>query len=165
MSEEDPQDKFETIPKEFGNGAHIVVPKDWAGDIVQLKRVGPQMPETFQNIEVSNFVEAEFETGEETWISGPVTEVQLNISETEMKAYITLEEDHKDEDVHDLYRIEANRSAGDDGWVNDFKIFKHLTEVEIEDIDDEEKLVELGDGDGTAVQVGTLKELSVKTNV
>lgn len=164
MTDDDSLNQFETTPKEFGNGAHVVVPKDWSDDIILLKRVGPQVPPQFHGVAKERFVEAEFEEGEELWISGPVVEVKNDVSDKNMHAHIVLEEDHQDEDVHNLYRIETDREAGDDGWCNGYEIYKFLTPVEIEEADDEIELVELPTGD-TMRRVGTLKELSVKSNV
>lgn len=116
--------QYETVVKEFGNGAHITVPKEWVGDLVHIEHIGPYRPPLFKNVSQNcevvmdidlNEDELQLEAGldeTENSVEGEVIKFEDQIQDDGTEIRFTLVIDTG----KDFYKIEIKRDSGDDGW-------------------------------------------------
>lgn len=161
------KERYETVAKEFGNGAHITVPKQWEGHLFEVKHIGPYCPPLFENIEEEveiamnievNDDELEINTGlnnSEEEISGEVIKFEQSIKNDgkEVKAVVVIDTGSR------FYKIEVNREAGDNGWENSqYKVFRDMNSEELTETNE---IIEL---EGRAIwkPVGNVLSFGVK---
>lgn len=128
QSESKPKNRYEARATEFGNSAHITVPKDWRGGLVRVEHIGDWCPPLFAGIEQGTKVFVETDTEEE--LSGEVFKFEHNTSSDGMSAYILFDTGHE------IHRIETSRDVGDDGWPDDYTLKKAIGTDEIHDSDE-----------------------------
>jgi hypothetical protein len=139
------QKKYEVAVKEFGNGAHITVPKEWIGQIAQVELVGPYCPPLFNQVteECEIFMdvginddEKEMESGfdeDVLSVTGEVIEFEqtVNNDNSGMSAQVLI--DAKTQ----FYRVRIQREAGDDGWdESEYIVEKDISGDEMQETDE-----------------------------
>lgn len=156
-------DTFESVVKEFGNSGHIIVPKDYVGDVMKVEQVCSFTPPLFESIQddVDVVIDATIpediecpvpETGEVTLV-GTVCEQNYNLTKdnkTMMKTVLVECNDQR-------YRIETKRKTGDDSW-NTYTLER---EADAEEIDDIGEILSM-EPPTWWVKIGTVTSMAVK---
>lgn len=151
----DTETKFEAVVQEFGNGAHITVPKDWLNDIIVVENVCSLCPDLFTDAKEG--AEVIIEVSNEDVVSGVVEnfDVQVQDKKDSMWSQIVVSTGEGDSEY---YRVTTRREAGDDGWENEYTVERKLDDVEMEETDE---IIALGE-DGMWVEDGVVESLAVK---
>lgn len=150
---------------EFGNGAHITLPKEWVDEMVRVERLGPWVPEAFSSLSAGQEARFEFMFGnEEMAVDGVVSDdgvEVIEVNETTMISRVLFEVETNGENIGTTYRVVTRRSVGDDGWVNEYVVSKDMTKDEM----DEYNEVFSMDGDGMWKELGELTAISPRQSV
>lgn len=155
---------YEAVVKEFGNGAHITVPKDWLGDIIQLERVSSHNPPLFTDVETGKEVVVDVElidnqhrrrgyTDTDITVTGEVTDHSITDSKKQMTATVCIDGENR------LYRITVEREVGDDGW-NDSE-YSIEESIDVSEFEQTDEVISLT-GDTAWVPLGTVTSFAVK---
>lgn len=162
--------KFEVVAKEFGNGAHITVPKDWIGQIAQVELVGPYCPPLFAQVSEGadavlditiNEDEKQCESGlsnDVETVSGEIIEFEQNISSDNsgMRVYLILDASNR------FYRVEIQREAGDNGWEeSEYTVERDISGDEMQETDE---IISM-EGGSMWKPIGTVNGFGVKQTV
>lgn len=146
------RERLEKIASEFGNGAHVTVPKEWEGHILYIEKVCPFIPNVFSDVEEEREVVMDIDTGET--VSGEVIEFNVSIDRDNKGMSL----DMKIDTGHDFYRVEGERNVGDDSWSSEFDVSKGVSGDEARGSDE---VITLTEGEMWR-PVGTLESLAVK---
>lgn len=168
MSEQ--QQRFEALVKEFGNGAHVTVPKEWMGQIAQVEFVGPYCPPLFSTVSEGAGVILDIDTNEDelacdsglddeiTTVSGEVLEFNQKVrnDNSGMIAQVLIDANNR------FYRIEIDRDAGADGWEDSqYTVERDISGDEIQETD---KVISM-EGGSMWKPVGAVESFGVKQKV
>lgn len=149
----DSETKFEAVVQEFGNGAHVTIPKDWLNDIVVIERVSSLCPDLFSDAQEGAKVIIEIDDGET--VTGEVSDFDVEVQDKQNSMWSQIIVS-TGEEPSDAYRVTTRRDAGDDGWENEYTV-----EKKIEDMNETSEIIALN-GDGMWVEEGTVESLAVK---
>lgn len=155
----DSYDRMEQVASEFGNGAHVTVPKEWEGDIIDVERVCPFVPHQFSDVEEGGEVVVDLASGET--ISGEVMKFDVSTNQDNKGVSLNM----KIDTGHDFYRIEGERSVGEESWGSEFDVSKAVSGDEAYGADGIVSL-EVDEGQGEMWHPeGTLKSIAVKQTI
>lgn len=146
------RDRLEKVAAEFGNGAHVTVPKDWQGQIVYIEKVCPFIPRAFSDVREEKEVVVDVDTGA-TFI-GEVIEFDVSIDGDNKGMSLNMKLDTG----KDFYRVEGERSVGEDSWDSEFTVSKAVSGDEAKGSDE---IVTLTSG-GMWRPEGKLESIAVK---
>lgn len=156
-------DKFEAIVKEFGNGAHVTLPKEYIGDIMKIERVCSLTPSLFEGITddaeviidatVPEDIECPVEDTGDVTIMGVVTDSEFYLSDENrtMHQKILVEGENR------RYRIETQRDAGDEGWGE----YTLEQEIDSDEMDETGEVISMEPREWW-VDIGSVTSLAVK---
>lgn len=166
----DTQKRYEVVVKEFGNGAHITVPKEQIGQIAQVEFIGPYCPPLFSQVEEGAEVVMDIEVNDDekacesglsddvVAVSGEVMEFEQNVKSdgSGMRTLVLLDTGHQ------FYRVEIERDAGDDGWADsEYRVERDINGDEMQETD---RIISM-EGGSMWKPVGTVDGFGVKQKV
>ena len=105
---------YVTQVTEFGNGAHVILPKDWTGKLARIEAVGAWVPPLFTGFDKGDTVFVE--TDDETQLNGDVIEYDISTDGDRIRAYFLLDTGR------DFYRISIERDGMSDQWPSNYSL-------------------------------------------
>jgi len=166
----DEDKRYEVVVKEFGNGAHITVPKEWIGQIAQVELVGPYCPPLFDNVATGRNVMMDIQVNDDelacenglsdtsVTVTGEVIEFNNDFSNdnSEMKSEILIDAENQ------FYRVTVRRDAGDDGWQD--SEYEVERDMDTDEFTDSDRIISL-EQSGMWKPVGVVEGFGVKQSV
>lgn len=146
------RDRLEKVAGEFGNGAHVTVPKEWEGHIVYMERVCPFIPPAFADVREEKEIVMDIDTGET--LIGEVMEFDVSINGDNKGMSLEMQIDTG----RDFYKVTSERSVGEESWDSEFEVSKAVSGNEAKGSDE---VVTLTSG-GMWRPEGTLESIAVK---
>lgn len=175
---------MEAIPGAFGNGAHIVVPKELADEnaILRIEQVADWTPPLFNSVDEGKQVNVEYvsdETEERQTVEGKVETIESDRDSTTgcitatMKFATELDEkkaesyDDDDVVVRTSIHVTITREPGEDGWEGEYELRKRtMVEKPFSDGDEENESASVQEIlGGNDTRLGRVESLSVKHTV
>lgn len=146
------QKGIETEAVEFGNGAHVTVPKEWVGSMVRLRRVGSYVPPMFHGVEEGKTVFVEVDSLDAP-LSGDVIEFKQNPQEEYLQFRLRLDTGH------DIYRLTTKRPVGADSWDDSECTIEKV--IDGDEMQETDEIIEMSEG-GLWKPVGAVTGVAVQ---